>query len=138
MPLEEAKGDPTVLRAPAHLAKAIIEIPKRDEDGNAVGGVRLPDMQAPLGANARQNPPLSFLCMLAGAYVAFPLSQADADAAHDTHRPVLARYKTRNDYVDRIRAAARDLERDGFLLPDDAAIIIQSAAESPLWRAPAP
>jgi len=138
MPLEEAKGDPSVLRAPAHLTKAIIEIPKRDDDGNAVGGVRLPDMQAPLGVNARQNPPLSFLCMLAGAYVAFPLSQADADAAHDTHRPVLARYKTRNDYVDRIRTAARDLERDGFLLPDDAAIIIQSAAESPLWRAPAP
>jgi Alpha/beta hydrolase domain len=138
MPLEEAKGDPTVLRAPAHLAKAIIEIPKRDEDGNAVGGVRLPDMQAPLGVNARQNPPLSFQCMLAGAYVAFPLSQADADAAHDTHRPVLARYKTRNDYVDRIRTAARDLERDGFLLPDDAAIIIQSAAESSLWRARAP
>jgi hypothetical protein len=66
------------------------------------------------------------------------VSQADADAAHDTHRPVLERYKTRNDYVDHIRTAARDLERDGFLLPDDAAIIIQSAAESPLWRAPAP
>ena len=138
MPLVEAKGDPAVLRAPAHLPKAIIEIPKRDEDGNAIGGVRLPDMAAPLGVNARQNPPLSFLCMLAGAYVAFPLAQAAADAAHDSHRPVLARYPTRNAYVDRIRAAARELERDGFLLPDDAAIIIQSAAESPLWRAPAP
>jgi len=135
MPLEPANGDPTVLRAPAHLPKAIIEIPKRDEDGNAIGGVRLPDMQAPLGVNARQNPPLSFLCMLAGAFVGFPLTQADADAAHDPHRPLLARYKTRNDYVDHVRNAARDLERDGFLLPDDAAIIIQSAAESPLWRA---
>jgi hypothetical protein len=134
MPLEEAKGDPTVLRAPSHLPKATIEIPKRDEDGNVVGGVRLPDMQAPLGVNARQNPPLSFLCMLAGAYVAFPQNQADADAAHDPHHAVLERYKTRNDYVDRIRGAARELERDGFLLPDDAAIIIQSAAENPLWR----
>src|SRR3984893_6851836 len=54
MPLEEAKGDPTVLRAPSHLPKAIIEIPKRDEDGNAVGGVRLPDMEAALGDNARE------------------------------------------------------------------------------------
>jgi hypothetical protein len=76
--------------------------------------------------------------MLAGAYVAFPLTQADADAAHDTHHPVLERYKTRNDYVNRIRTAARELEQEGFLLPDDAAIIIQSAAASPLWRAPAP
>ena len=138
MPLEEAGGDPTVLRAPGHLPKAMIEIPKRDEDGNVVGGVRLPDMEAPLGVNARQNPPLSFLCMLAGAYVAFPRTQAAADAAHDAHRPVLERYKTRNAYVDRIRTAARELERDGFLLPDDAAIIIQSAAENPLWSTPAP
>jgi hypothetical protein len=138
MPLEEAKGDPTVLRAPSHLPKAIIEIPKRDEDGNAVGGVRLPDMEAPLGVNARQNPPLSFQCMLAGAYVAFPRTQTDADAAHDAHRPVLERYKTRNEYVNRVRTAARELERDGFLLPDDAAIIIQSAAENSLWRTSAP
>jgi hypothetical protein len=51
---------------------------------------------------------------------------------------VRERYETRNDYVNRIRTAAHELERDGFLLPDDAAIIIQSAAVSPLWRAPAP
>jgi Alpha/beta hydrolase domain len=138
MPLEEAKGDPTVLRAPSHLPKAIIEIPKRDDDGNPVGGVRLPDMEAPLGVNARQNPPLSFQCMLAGAYVAFPRTQADAEAVHDEHRPVLERYKTRNEYVNRIRTAARELEQDGFLLPEDAAIIIQSAAENSLWLTSTP
>ena len=82
----------------------------------------------PLGVNAQQNPPLSFTCMLGGAYVAFPRTQADADARHDSHKPVLERYKTRNDYVNRIRIAARGLEHDGFLLPEDAAIIIQSAA----------
>jgi hypothetical protein len=134
MPIEVSQNDPKVLQAPAHLAKAIIEVPKRDEDGNAIGGVRLPDMQVPLGANAQQNPPLSFACALAAAYVAFPRSQDDADFHHDGHRPVLVRYKTRNDYVDRIRAAARNLGRDGFLLPEDQAIIIQSAAENPLWH----
>jgi Alpha/beta hydrolase domain len=138
MPLQQAGEDPTVLPAPKHLPRAIIQIPKRDEDGNPIGGVRLPDIAAPLGVNAKQNPPLSFQCMLAAAYVAFPRTQADADAAHDTHRPVLERYKTRNDYVNRVRIAARELERDGFLLPEDAAIIIQSAAENPLWRLPAP
>jgi Alpha/beta hydrolase domain len=134
MPLEPAGTNPMVLRAPSNLPKAVIQIPKRDADGNALGGVRLPDMEAPLGANAQQNPPLSFTCMLAGAYVAFPRTQADADARHDDHRPVLARYKTRNDYVDRIRTAARALEHEGFLLPDDAAVIVQEAAASPLWR----
>jgi hypothetical protein len=138
MPLEESKGDPAVLRAPSHLPKAIIEIPRRDDDGNVIGGVRLPDMEAPLGVHARQNPPLSFRCMLAGAYVAFPLTLADGDAAHDPHRPVLERYKTRNEYVDRIRIAARELEQAGLLLPEDAAIVIQSAAENPLWSRSAP
>jgi hypothetical protein len=116
----------------------MIQVPKRDDDGNSIGGVRLPDMQVPLGVHAKQNPPLSYQCSLAAAYVAFPRTQADADATRDEHRPISARYKTRNDYVNLIRAAARDLERDGFLLPDDAAIIIHSAAENPLWRASAP
>jgi hypothetical protein len=133
MPLEPANGDKTVLAAPANLPKAVIQIPKRDADGNAIGGVRLPDQQVALGVNAQQNSPLSFTCMLAGAYVAFPRTQADADAKHDSHRPVLERYRTGNEFVNQIRIAARDLEHDGFLLPDDAAIIIQSAAESPLW-----
>jgi Alpha/beta hydrolase domain len=134
MPLEPAGDNPMVLRAPSNLPKAVIQIPKRDADGNALGGVRLPDEEAPLGVNAQQNPPLSFTCMLAGAYVAFPRTEADADAKHDDHRPVLARYKTRNEYVDHIRNAARELEHDGFLLPDDAAIIVQAAATNPLWR----
>jgi hypothetical protein len=138
MPLEPATGDKTVLQAPKNLPKAVVEIPKRDADGNAVGGARLPDMEAPLGVNAQQNPPLSFACMLSGAYVAFPRTQADADAKHDGHKPVLERYKTRNDYVNQVRIAARNLEHDGFLLPDDAAIIIQSAAESTLWRSREP
>jgi hypothetical protein len=138
MPIEEAGNDPTVLRAPAHLPKAVIEIPKRDADGNSVGGIRLPDMEAPLGVHAGQNPPLSLLCALAGAYVAFPRTQDDPRAERDPHRPVLDRYNTRNEYVDRIRAAARKLEQDGFLLSDDAVIIIQSAAENPLWRITVP
>src|ERR1700722_664112 len=86
-------------------------------------------------APTQQNPPLSFGCSLAAAYVAFPRTQADADRTHDAHRPVLERYPSRNDYVSRIRVAARELGQEGFLLPEDQAIIIQSAAESPLWRA---
>jgi hypothetical protein len=51
-----------------------------------------------------------------------------------THRPVLERYKMRNDYVNRIRTAAREPERDGFLWPDDAAIIIRTAGGPAMAR----
>lgn len=37
---------------------------------------------------------------------------------------------SRDDYVNRIRGSARKLVGDGFLLPEDAAIIVQEAASS--------
>jgi hypothetical protein len=116
MPLEPATGDPDVLAAPKTSPKAVIERPKRDADGNVLGGVRLPDVAVPLGVHAAQQDPTSFSCSLAGAFLPFD----DAKIAE--------RYKNRDDYVNRIRIAARSLEADGFLLPDDAAVIIAAAA----------
>jgi len=138
MPLENAHGDPMVLRAPAHLPSAVIQVPQRDADGNAIGGVRLPDVAVPLGVHARQNPPLASICALAGGYVAFPRSTEAATGPARGLRPVLERYRERNVYVDRVRAAARQLSKEGLLLPDDAVIILHAAAENPLWQAEAP
>jgi hypothetical protein len=39
-----------------------------------------------------------------------------------------------DDYVNRIRVAAQDLMARGFLLPEDAAVIVQEAASSDLFR----
>jgi hypothetical protein len=116
MPLEPATGDPEVLAAPRTSPKAVIQRPKRDPDGNVLGGVRLPDVAVPLGVHAAQQDPPSFACALAGAFLPFD----DAKIA--------ARYRNRDDYVNRIRNAARSLEAEGFLLPDDAAVIIAAAA----------
>jgi hypothetical protein len=130
MMLEPATGDPNVLRAPAHLPNAVIQRPKKDAGGNSLGGVRLPDLAVPLGTHTVQNQPLSRACMLLGGYVPFAKTKAERDAANDA-RPSLAElYRDRDDYVNRIRVAARALEQGGFLLPDDAAIIIQAAASS--------
>jgi hypothetical protein len=41
---------------------------------------------------------------------------------------VAERYKNRDDYVNRIRGAALKLIESGFLLQDDAAVIVQAAA----------
>jgi len=122
MPLEPA-GEETALRAPAHLPTAVIQLPKRDADGNALGGVRLPDLAAPLGVHAGLNKLAARECMLIGAYSPFP-------------SPKLAEhYRNRDDYVNRIRAAARELTQDGFLLPDDAAVIVQAASATAAFEA---
>ena len=95
MPLEPATGNPDVLGAPRHLPKAVVQRPRRDADGNVLGGVRLPDVVVPLGVHAAQQEPTSFSCALAGAFLPFD----DARIAE--------RYKSRDDYVNRIRIAAR-------------------------------
>ena len=129
MPLREAPADAMALRAPNYLPKAIIQIPIRDPDGNANGGVRLPDMVAPLGTHGGQNPPLSFACALGSSYLAFAKTKEEREAANDSRLSLMERYKDRNDYANRIRMAARDLEQRGLLLTEDVAIISQAAAE---------
>jgi hypothetical protein len=118
MPLEPtAAAD--VLGAPKHLPTTVVQRPKRDADGNVMGGVRLPDMEAPLGVHAAQQEPKSFSCALAGAFLPFTQAQ------------IATRYKNRDDYVNKIRTAARALQKDGLLLPEDAAVIIAAAAAHP-------
>ena len=104
MPLEPATNS-DVLAVPRHLPSAVIQRPKRDADGNVLGGVRLPDVEAPLGVHAAQQEPKSFSCGLAGAFLPF------------TQEQIARRYKGRDDYVNRIRIAARALQHERLLLP---------------------
>src|SRR4051812_16515768 len=84
MALEPATNDPNVLRAPQHLPKAVIQQRQRDAGGNSLsGGVRLPDLVAPLGTHTAQNMPLSRGCMLLGAYVPFAKTKAEREATND-------------------------------------------------------
>ena len=137
MPLEPASGEPPVLRAPARLSAAVIQVPKRDQDGNPLGGVRLPDIAVPTGTNAGQNQPQTFTCMLVGSFSPFATTKAERERTGDPRPSIEERYHGRDDYVRRIRIAAQDLVARGYLLSDDAAVIVQEAASSNLF-APAP
>ncbi|SDM76597.1 hypothetical protein SAMN05216360_103321 [Methylobacterium phyllostachyos] len=131
MPLQPAPDDPTVLQAPKALPEAIVQVPQRDADGNPIGGVRLPDIAVPLGVHGGQNAPLTtFTCSLVGTYRPFPRTPDEAKGG----RPSLAeRYKDQQDYVNRVGIAARTLEADGFLLPEDVAVILNAAAENRIF-----
>jgi hypothetical protein len=133
MPLEPAGSEPPALRAPSYLPNAVIQVPRRDTDGNAVGGVRLPDLAVPLGTHGGQNQPQSFTCTLVGSFAAFAATKAQRESAGDSRPSIAERYRNRDDYVGRIRVAAQDLIERGFLLPEDAAVIIQAAASSALF-----
>jgi hypothetical protein len=138
MPLQPADGDPNVLRAPKNLPDAVVQTPRLDADGNPVGGVRLPDLAVPLGQHGAQNEPHSFSCTLVAAFIPFAPTREAREAAQDKRLSLAERYKDQNDYVNRIRVAAREAETAGFLLPEDAAIIVNSAAAAPIFVQAAP
>jgi Alpha/beta hydrolase domain len=133
MPLEPRPTQASLLQTPAHLPTAIVQAPKLDADGNALGGVRLPDMEAPLGTHGAQNLPLSSRpCNLDAAYIAFAPTVATR-AAGDT-RPALAeRYANKEDYVARIRAAARKLVEQRLMNEADAQEVERAAQAVTAW-----
>jgi hypothetical protein len=81
----------------------------RDEHGNALGGIRIPEHEVPIAVNTGDNPGPGF-CRLMGSYEAF-------DAA-----TLRALYPTPQAYL---AAIDREVERalgEGFLLPEDAEV----------------
>jgi Alpha/beta hydrolase domain len=95
--------------------------------------VRVPDIAVPTGTNGGQNRPDTFSCMLVGSFLPFAATKAERERTNDARPSIEERYHGRDDYVNRVRIAARDLIAHGFLLPDDAAVIVQEAAASKLF-----
>jgi hypothetical protein len=73
--------------------------------------------------------------MLVGSFSPFATTKAQRESTGDARPSIEERYRNRDDYVNRVRVAAQDLVARGFLLADDAAVIIQSAAFEQLVRA---
>ncbi len=97
----------------------------RDEDGNVVGGLRYPFIEVPLGEHSNGGCPL------------FGFSRLW------TKEKILERYPTHEDYYSRVEAHVNHLlgptagppeERGGWLLPGDAAEILEQAAALDIWN----
>ncbi len=82
----------------------------------------MPDVAVPLGTNGLQNEPHSFTCSLVGAFQPF------------NHAALAAHYASNADYLNRVRVAARAAMSAGFLLPMDAAVIVNAAASNPIFE----
>ena len=121
--LEARPNDAEVFQAPAYLAGAVVSVPKRDADGNARSGVVLPDVAVPIASHGYMNAPLATMaCRQAGTYRAF------SKAVLEERYPGGI-----NEYVNKVRLAARSLVADRLLLEEDAIVIVQAAAENPAF-----
>ncbi len=100
-------------------------VPQVNLDGNETTGIRMPDIQVPLASytgwnlrSAKIGAP-DQLYSMAGSSIWFPLSKADRKKRKDPRPAIEERYPTKNDYLDKITAAAQDLVKEGFVLERD-------------------
>lgn len=126
-----ATDDPKLLGLPGYQ----LLVPAQDENGNELGGLRLPDLEAPLGTYGGINLPLSNMtCVQAGSFVPFAKTRTDGLRVQDNRISLEERYTGHQDYVQRIIQAAEALVKQRLLLPEDARAIINRAAASDVLR----
>jgi hypothetical protein len=89
----------------------------RDQFGNAVGGIRIPELEVPTGTYLPFNSGLG-PCIFAPTYEEFPPEQLDA------------LYPNHGKYVSPFGKAVNRLRNSGYLLPSDADAYKVKAAEA--------
>jgi hypothetical protein len=132
-------SDPRTVEGPAEPVNGRITplpflVPQVDADGNEIGGVRVPEQLVPLATTTGWNfraPRVgnaSTTYALLGSYVPFARTRAERDARHDPRKAIDERYSGKDEYLQRIRAAADGLVKDRFLLPEDVDDTMRRAA----------
>ncbi len=110
---------------PIHGRSYDTRVPAPDADGNDRGGVRLVELEVPLGTHTGWNerdPATGFAWADArfdGSFQPFARTEAERRATGDPRPSLEARYPTRTDYIAKVRAAAAREVDAGFLLQED-------------------
>ena len=98
-------------------------VPQVDADGNELAGLRLPEQAVPAytttgwSLRSAEGGGAGELCYLDG--MALPFAKTAAERDKDPRLSLAERYKDRNEFSSRIRAAAQDLARGGYYLEED-------------------
>jgi len=110
-----------------------------DEDGNERAGIPVPEVAVPLATHTGWNlrhPDIGGadqMLYFAGATLPFARTRAERERTGDPRPSIAERYRSREDYLARVREAANRLVRDGYLLEEDIETSLTFAARS--WAA---
>ncbi|MBY0337734.1 MAG: hypothetical protein K2X11_14045 [Acetobacteraceae bacterium] len=114
-------------------------LPRADADGNAIGGIRLPVIEAPRATYTGWNPRAEGFapgmpCTNTGAVLPFAATRAERQAVGDPRPSIEERYPDAAAYVAAVRAAAERLQAERLLLPEDVAAMVAAAQADTLAR----
>jgi len=106
-----------------------------DADGNALGGIRHPMVDAPLATHTGWSLRASGfgegdLFTIQGSMIPFATTEAERQRARDPRPSVEARYASRDVWAARLAAATDRLVADRLLLPEDGDRLLAAARES--------
>lgn len=115
-------------------------VPQVDADGSDRGGIRLPELDAPIatytGWNLR-DPKIGFpeqRVSFLGSDLPFPKTKG----TNDPRVPLSERYASREKYLESFRSAAEKLAQERFLLSEDLDALVQRGGREWDWANAAP
>jgi hypothetical protein len=109
-------------------------VPQVDRDGNDVGGIRMPEIQAPLATYTGWNlraPEIGAadeLFSMQGSWIPFARTRKDREQSGDPRLSIEERYKSREEYLEKFAAAGKSLVAAGFLLEGDLPQLLRRGA----------
>jgi hypothetical protein len=111
-----------------------IFIPKVDVDGNDYGGIRLPDIDIPIATYVGWNMGSEgfangSLCGGVGSYIPFPRTRLERIQTGDPRLSIQERYRTKKEYIEKIRIASEALKNRRFLLEIDSNLYVNDAMQ---------
>jgi hypothetical protein len=117
-------------------------VPQVDEDGNEIGGIRLPDQAVPIGtltgwnfrSPATGNP--AAIVPLAGSLI--PFAKTASARGADPRKGLDERYHGKSDYLGRVTEAGLALVKQGYVLREDLPYLLERAAAGWDWIAARP
>jgi len=107
-----------------------------DADGNEVGGIALPEVAVPLGTHTGwtlRHPSIggeAQRLVFAGATIPFARTRREREASGDPRPSIEERYRSRDDYLERVRRAAAALASERYLLDGDIELTVALAARA--------
>ncbi len=119
-------------------------VPQADADGNDLGGIRMPDIAAPLGTATgwvfrpeAMGAPDEFV-LLRGAWIPFATTKTRREKTNDPRPSLEERYGSKAAFLARVKAAVQKLIDQRFLDPADFDPQLKQAAERWDWIASRP
>ena len=114
-------------------ARYSVLVPAVDEDGNETGGIRMPELAVPFATSTGwsvrsvEGGSAGELCYLDGMLMPFAPTAFARNTAKDPRPSLAERYKDKDEYLSRVRDAAKALQARGFLLEEDIERVVARA-----------